>query len=492
MIDSPTSPSPSTPLRFDKFLPIVLMLAMVVVAFGTIKPSVDVDTWWHLAVGKWVVEKQTVPWTDPFSQYGIETKKSWIAYSWLYEVALYGCYQWQAESGIVFFRVLLALSTIVICILATQRANPHSGMAFGISLLVFLGLVPTVIMERPWNFTVIGCWLTWFVIHQTLLGKKTKALWLLPIVYLLWANIHIQFIYGLAMLGIACLVSLVPWVMQKQPTRKSPFVKLFFLSLACFLATLITPYHIWLYWVVWDYATSPAAFELITELKPPRLTDSYQWFVLGITVATVVVFMRSRVTLMQRKSSTWFALLFFVLAIVMGMRAVRDLWFIILACVSLLSLLKVEADQKPTSNKLFHLLLPFITLFAAWTSSSIITTEKVLEEQRKRYPADAVKYVQKHQLHGPLLNSFDWGGYLIWNLPTLPVSLDGRTNLHGDQRLKLYHDAWFVPTEPLNLPDLKRCTVIIIEKQAPLAAFIRKDKTWTVAFEDEVAVVFRR
>ena len=32
------------------------------------------------------------------------------------------------------------------------------------------------------------------------------------------------------------------------------------------------------------------------------------------------------------------------------------------------------------------------------------------------YPVAAVEFVQSHHLQGPLYNTFDWGGYLIWAL----------------------------------------------------------------------------
>ena len=36
--------------------------------------------------------------------------------------------------------------------------------------------------------------------------------------------------------------------------------------------------------------------------------------------------------------------------------------------------------------------------------------------QARIFPARAVSYIQAHRIPGPLLNSYDWGGYLIWTL----------------------------------------------------------------------------
>src|SRR5262249_1369647 len=62
----------------------------------------------------------------------------------------------------------------------------------------------------------------------------------------------------------------------------------------------------------------------------------------------------------------------------------------------------------------------------------------------KEFPAGAAAFVKAEReqsprdpwYDGPLFNDLDWGGYLIWALPELPVSIDGRMNLHGDARLE--------------------------------------------------------
>ena len=70
-------------------------------------PKYDPDIWWHLRVGQWVVEHGRVPSNDPFSRYGLD--KPWIAYSWLYEVLIYRLHEAFGLTGIVAYRVAVAL-----------------------------------------------------------------------------------------------------------------------------------------------------------------------------------------------------------------------------------------------------------------------------------------------------------------------------------------------------------------------------------------------
>ena len=56
-------------------------------------PVLDYDLWWHLRTGQWIVASGTVPASDPFSQYGLESGKPWFAYSWLFEVLVFALYR---------------------------------------------------------------------------------------------------------------------------------------------------------------------------------------------------------------------------------------------------------------------------------------------------------------------------------------------------------------------------------------------------------------
>ena len=50
---------------------------------------IDLDLWWHLKVGDWIVEHMGVPHTGILSRTAAE--RPWVAYSWGYEVLLSRC-----------------------------------------------------------------------------------------------------------------------------------------------------------------------------------------------------------------------------------------------------------------------------------------------------------------------------------------------------------------------------------------------------------------
>ncbi len=107
-----------------------------------------------------------------------------------------------------------------------------------------------------------------------------------------------------------------------------------------------------------------------------------------------------------------------------------------------------------------------------------------------RFPVQAVKFIKSSQLPGPLYNSLDWGGYLIWSLPELPVAVDGRTNLRGDERIASSVATWEGRIAWEKSPELLRARLIIAQAGKPLTYLIRGDPRYRLVYEDMTAVVF--
>ena len=117
---------------------------------------------------------------------------------------------------------------------------------------------------------------------------------------------------------------------------------------------------------------------------------------------------------------------------------------------------------------------------------------KIYENTAKVFPVAAVAFVEKQGHHGPLYNHFEWGGYLIWRLPHLKVSMDGRANIYGDERIKQAFLTWNGNSHWTEDSELNKAGVVIARKDKALAALLRLDPRFKVAYQDEIAVVFTR
>ena len=113
-------------------------------------------------------------------------------------------------------------------------------------------------------------------------------------------------------------------------------------------------------------------------------------------------------------------------------------------------------------------------------------------EIARRYPVTAVDYLEESGLadeHG--YNSYNWGGYLIWR--GLPVFVDGRADVYGDEFLFYYLQAFEVRqnwAEPLTDFDV---SYVLMERGSPLISLLLAGGEWQEVYQDDVAqIVVRR
>ena len=107
------------------------------------------------------------------------------------------------------------------------------------------------------------------------------------------------------------------------------------------------------------------------------------------------------------------------------------------------------------------------------------------------YPIRATEFVRDSHLQGPMYNSFNWGGFLIFNLREQPVSMDPRVNAYSDE----------LTTRAINTVsgirwqedhDLARANFVLLERSSALASALENDPRYRAAYHDHLAVVFVR
>lgn len=448
------------------------------------EPLLDPDIWWHLRVGEWVVEHRAVTANDPFSQYGLE--RPWVAYSWGYEVLLHGLYRAFGLWGVIGYRTLMAVAVVaaihrLVCRL--ERRFLPATLLTGVAVLA----VAMLFSERPWLFTIL---FTTVTLHAVVVLRGDEPVprwvWALPLVFVVWANVHIQFVYGLLVLGLGCVA---PWIdhrLSGTPVDVGRWKKLALLTGLCALATGVNPYGLHLHAVVVEYATQPGPFRWVNELKALEFRDLCDWVMLGLTLAAVYV--------LGRRKPTSFEILLLAGAVVLAFRARRDLWFVVLADLVILASAASTVTVRETVRLSLAGRVGFVAALLllagvkAWADD--LSRAGLQRRIDRQFPVGAAAFVAREGYAGPLYNDFNWGGYLIWALPHLPVSMDGRTNLHGDARIEAAGRVWAGLAGWDKDPELLAAGVVIAPRDCGLTSLLRLDPRFVLAYEDEVACVF--
>src|SRR5215472_14034695 len=186
-------------------------LTALIVGVGTecflTKLSVlDLDVWWHLAVGNWILDHHT------FSHNGILSRtaadRPWMAYSWGYEVLLARSYDWFGFVGMMLFGTALTIAVALAVFWMLHRLSGRLWVAWILSVLVISAFLFNI-MPRPVFFSMLLYAVTLtFILEAQRSGRMTSLYWL-PLVFVAWSNLHIQFVYGLILLGLLAGTSVV-------------------------------------------------------------------------------------------------------------------------------------------------------------------------------------------------------------------------------------------------------------------------------------------
>lgn len=254
-----------------------------------------------------------------------------------------------------------------------------------------------------------------------------------------------------------------------------------------FIAVLINPYHWHVYRVVLELAGESVPFRLVTELSAPDFRSPYDYIV--VVIALCAAFALGRVPM----RSMMFAAVLLVSATLLSLRTARDEWLVVvvgsLVIAAACARLGLQPVNLPRAHR-FAVVAVAVVLLFAMAKARGLSNAHLAEQVASVFPARAADVVAQRRLSGPLYNDFEWGGYLAWRLPNLPVSMDGRTNVHGDARIARSVATWnCLPGWDID-PELASARLVIGQTQQVLSSALKSDPKYQLVYRDATAVVF--
>jgi hypothetical protein len=482
-------------------MPVVQMLALIglysytalrmIRKFGVLDP----DIWWHMATGRWILQHHALPVTDPFSMYG--ATREWLVYSWAFDVGVQTLFARFGLVGIFLLQVAVHVLVAVALYHLVKSLLPDFWRGVALTA-VSLYAISLIYAPRPGMATVLFTILELGILLAVRRGENPKKLWLLPLIFVAWANIHIQFVYGLGLLGVFACEPIVMRVLRlagEEETREA-FARAKYLWAAlggCLLATFVNPYGPKLYSTVIEYMHQPKSYSLVVELKAMtfRQPEHYVAAFLALCAALAIGWRRERRPL-------WPMLL--AIAAFVAFRSVKEIWFlsVIAACAiaygsapsAVIRQRSLTASSSEVwRNRVFVGAGVLALLLLAYRRNDV-SNDWIAMQVAGSFPEASVGYIEKHHLPGPLYNDFTWGGYLIWRLPRLRVANDGRTNVHGDARVEQDAKVWYGKPGWDSDPELAAANLIVADKKYALTELLRRDGRFRLVFEDQDAAVF--
>jgi hypothetical protein len=450
----------------------------------------DPDTHLHLATGYWIFQHQAVPSVDPFSY--TRGGAPWIAHEWLAQCLLAATHQAGGWTGLVLLTVTsFALTLAYVMRFLLCRMPPIYALLF--TALAFSTLF-THLLARPH----VLAWPMLAVWAGSLLKaserNQSPPWWLLGLM-VLWANLHGSFTLGLALvLPIALEAVLNSPRTSRWGTLKSWGV---FFGLSV-LAAGITPAGwkgIWFTFQVLNLKY----LKSIGEWMPANsitLIPLELWLaaLLGLALTGYLRLPVIRLLLVlgllhQALAHGRYISLFGLLTPLLIATPFGKLYPTLSAGQPQASALdrffdRLAAPAKPLSMAIAVVLVVITAVVTGQAGRHVPDPANT--------PIAAVDAALQAGAVGHVLNADNFGGYLMSR--GIPVFIDGRADLYGDQ-----HMAAYIGAVASNKADKIQKTLddfniawTLISPNSPAVLYLNTHADWRKIYEDETAVVHLR
>ena len=421
----------------------------------------NVDTWTFTAAGR--------PWLD----------QQWGAQAIL--AAVHGTTGW---AGLAVLRAGLVGATFGLILLAIRRRQPglKGRVSAWLTLAAFIVAAPALAL-RP-QLLAMAC----FALALALLAgrrERPRAVWLVPLVAVAWANLHGSFILAPALVGLAWLED----IGERSPRAGRTFGA----ALLTGAATLITPFGL----EAWRYAAGLASnrevTSRITEWQPTTPTDVpgiLFWASVVLVAVAALIIVRRGVTV------TWPSIVTLVAFAALGAVAARGIaWWPGVAAVTLVGLLqrpaglgeagtvapRTELGQSINAHVALGIVLACLAVLPVWRPIDVAT--RAPAGLLGQAPATITFFLRDVATPADRVwNPQVWGSWFEFAVPAPTYAFDSRIEV-------IPSDAWtdgdtVAAAGPgwEAILDARGVTMVVAggDRELPLAAALSASPAWRI------------
>jgi len=485
----------------------------------------DFDLGWQLASGRWVAEHHHVFSTDVFSY--TASGQPWV-YPALSGLIFYAAFRLGGYALLSWLGALASAGTIGLML---RRSN----LLVGTLALVAVPLVANRTQPRAEMFTTI-LFAAFMALLWTFYRTARGPLWLLPTLMILWVNLHLGFVGGLALCGTYVLMEIVDAILPAKRMAAIERLRKAWPWLALTGgATLLNPWGPLIYsalirqervmslhnvWVV-EWESIPVAWSSLHQAldwRDPQ--SSFWWLVVAASASLCIAIWQKRFDAgILLAGACYFGFrhvrlqaLFACVVVIVGGSLIHEF----LQNIERSRTNEARASGTPPRNwrleiASFVVAIVFAVL-AGIRSSDLISDRYYMRSAQLSdfgtglswwYPERALAFLQREKLPGNIFNGYSLGGYLTWRLfPEYRDYIDSRAIPFGSE---LFFRAYDLPTHSPDSSvwqqeaDARGINTIVVPLSRyqgmslfpQLHAFCRS-QSWSPVYLDEVSAIFVR
>ena len=457
--------------RARRLRPAILGMAAIVLLGLFSTEIADTNFWWHLKTGQYIVEWCALPVPDPFAYTTALAPGVYrfnLTHEWLAQAILFVVYATGGFPLVILIRgaLLAGLCGLSGLLAARLSGNFYAGIGAAFA-------TASVAIEfsagRPGIVSFLGV-----AVFVALLETR-RALWLLPVIALFWANCHGGFFLGWLVLLAYCATSRDP--------------RLWLTAASAISVSGLNPNGFHVLAMLAGHGRGEMDASLVEWHRPLLWGPPYGFDLLLYSAAIILALAWRRV-----RPAHWILFAAFAAASLMAFRNILLIGF--LAPVLIAAYFPWRLPRQCA-----WALLPLVALPVARPMFQLRVADWTI-------PAGAADYLLANRITGRLFNTYEHGGYLIWRLwPQQRVFIDSRAlsdSLYRDYRRILFNQgsaASALAGPRAELLDRYGIDVVVMNTLDsvsgaiyPLALALANPDgpAWKLIYEDSQSVIFLR
>ncbi len=467
------------------FQALVAVCVLALIAAMIPKSMADPDIWWHLRNAQTMLSQHAFVRHDTMSF--TARGSPWIDHEWLAELPFYAGWRLGGATG-VYVVTVIAIETIFgSLLLLCWRASRSWGTA---SVVTVVAALLSTISFGPRTLLFGWVCLVAELIVLQMSACRAKLIFLLPLLFGVWINLHGSWMIGLVVLAAHTVLGGLrlrgEWI---QPPELNPrqVQTLLWVWLAIVPALFCNP---------WGWRLVAYPFNLAFH-QTLNIANVQEWHSLdlhsvrgGMVIAALLLLVGWQLWCPRKWSLTELALLFvglwsafnysrflFLFALLAAPIVARSFYGRSSACGS---------TEKPALNALLMLLV-LILLGAAFHKRTYAS-----DTSMQQFPVGAMSALAHLEPHSRLFHEFLWGGYIEWYKPDRAVFIDSRVDIFEyNGTFKDYLDIVRI-SNTLGLLDRYRIDAVFFEKDTPLIYLLTHTGGWKTEYDDGRHVLLKR
>jgi hypothetical protein len=450
---------------------IVPLAAAAAVSFAT--PILgDGDTFWHLATGRWILDRGEVPQVDPFSF--TYAGRPWVTHEWLSEVVMALAFRLAGWGGLMLLIGAAFGATAALMIRWLMRWL--SPLVAGLTMVTGLACVVPNLWTRPHilSLPLLAFWTIRLLDARA--RRQAPELWLLPLMTL-WANLHSSFVVGV---GVAVALGLEA-ALDFRASRVRTLLGWAGFCLACPIVALITPHGV-------EGLVFP--LKVMTMKSLPGISEwvgpdfmKVQPMEIALLAGFFFLFWRGARLGAVRAALT-------LLLVHMTFQHIRQ-EVLLGVLVPLIIAEPVAAALGPAVRIGERRPAPPQLALAGVLAAALVLIRVLIPETRvdgTTAPISALAHVPPALARQPVLNDYDFGGYLIFK--GVRPYIDGRADMYGDPFIEDFRQVEGASQSAMErVISYYKIRWAIMAPGQPLVGALDRTPGWRRIYADRYAVV---